>query len=72
MMGSKEKITTLYTHLLADGFTQEQLDNVYSPNRHRHQKRIGSGNRQSAWQAQTHQRKKTKPHDFDPRKRFRF
>ncbi|WP_298224982.1 XdhC/CoxI family protein [Flavobacterium sp.] len=31
MMGSKEKIATLYTHLLADGFTQEQLDKVYSP-----------------------------------------
>ncbi len=31
MMGSKEKITTLYAHLLDDGFTQDQLDNVHSP-----------------------------------------
>lgn len=31
MMGSKEKIATLYAHLLADGFTQDQLDAVHSP-----------------------------------------
>jgi len=31
MMGSKEKIATLYKHLLNDGFTQKQLDNVHSP-----------------------------------------
>lgn len=31
MMGSKEKIATLYAHLLHDGFTQNQLDNVHSP-----------------------------------------
>ena len=31
MMGSKEKIATLYKHLLSDGYTQKQLDNVHSP-----------------------------------------
>lgn len=31
MMGSKEKIATLYAQLLQDGFTQSQLDNVYAP-----------------------------------------
>ena len=31
MMGSREKISTLYAHLLHDGFTQNQLDKVNSP-----------------------------------------
>lgn len=31
MLGSQEKIKTLYKNLLEDGFTQEQLDTVYAP-----------------------------------------
>ena len=31
MLGSQEKMKTLYKNLLADGFTQEQLDQVHAP-----------------------------------------
>ena len=31
MLGSQEKMNTLYKNLLADGFSQEQLDQVHAP-----------------------------------------
>jgi xanthine dehydrogenase accessory factor len=31
MLGSQEKMKTLYKNLLADGFSQEQIDQVYAP-----------------------------------------
>ena len=31
MLGSREKMNTLYKNLLADGFSQEQLDQVHAP-----------------------------------------
>jgi len=31
MLGSQEKIKTLYKNLLADGFSKEQIDQVYAP-----------------------------------------